>query len=102
MKKIISKTPKKDQPPVLPPVLVTTQHRGVFFGLLEAKDGNTVTLTRARCAIRFGTTDGFLQLAKTGPTGDSKIGAEAPRIELFDVTSITDCTPSATERWHAA
>lgn len=86
----------------LSPVLVTTKHRGVFFGLLAIRDGNMVILTRARCAIKFGTTDGFLELARSGPTQNSKIGAEAPRIQLFDVTSIAECTPEATERWHAA
>jgi hypothetical protein len=83
------------------PVLVTTVHRGVFFGFLESRDGNSVTLTNARCAIRWETSGGFLELADIGPNSLSKIGSVAPRIELFDVTSITDITPQAVERWLA-
>ena len=72
-------------------VLVTTQHRGVFFGkLVEERDGGkTIELENARCAIRFGTTTGFLELSQTGPTSRSKIGAVAPRIRLHEVTSIS-------------
>lgn len=83
-------------------VLVTTKHRGVFFGTLDAREGDLVTLENARCAIRFGTTEGFLELAKTGPTVSSKIGATAPKIELYDVTSITEVTPEAATAWETA
>jgi hypothetical protein len=84
------------------PVLVTTAHRGVFFGLLESRDGNSVILVDARCAIRWSTTGGFLELAQVGPNKNSKIGATAPRIELFDVTSISDVTEEAAQKWQAA
>ena len=80
-------------------VLVTTAHRGVFFGFLESRDGNSVVLSQARCAIKWSTTGGFLELAHVGPNKNSKIGSPAPRIELFDVTSIADVTPEATEKW---
>lgn len=82
-------------------VLVTTAHRGVFFGFLEGQEGNKVTINRARCAIRWSTKGGFLELAKDGPNKDSKIGAEADRIELFDVTSIADVSDDATKKWLA-
>ena len=82
-------------------VMITTKHRGVFAGELQSKDGNSVTLTEARCAIRWNTEHGFLELAETGPNEGSKIGAVAPRIELFDVTSITDVTPEAAAKWKA-
>lgn len=84
------------------PVLVTTVHRGVFFGFLESRDGNFVVLVNARCAIRWETTGGFLELADIGPNSRSKIGSPALRIELFDVTSISDVTPEAVEKWLAA
>lgn len=88
------------------PVLVTTEHRGVFFGYLagrsEEATGLTVTLERARCAIYWATKTGFLELAAIGPNSASKIGARAPRIELRNVTSVTDCAPAAVEAWERA
>lgn len=82
-------------------VLVTTQHRGVFFGkLVEERDGGkTIELENARCAIRFGTTKGFLELSQTGPTSRSIIGAVAPRIRLHEVTSVTVCSKAAVAAW---
>lgn len=80
-------------------VLVTTQYRGVFFGFLESQDGDKVVLVRARCAIRFATTGGFLELAKIGPNHKSKIGTEAERIELYAVTSIADVSKEAIAKW---
>lgn len=86
------------------PVLVTTAHRGVFFGFLEREEqnGETVVLTDARCAIRWRTTGGFLELASKGPNVNSKIGDTAPRITLYKVTSLTECTPEAAEAWRKA
>lgn len=85
------------------PVLITTKHRGVFFGYLESRDDTggavSVVLTAARCAIRFGTEGGFLELARSGPTGESKIGSPAERLELFDVTSIADVTAEVATTW---
>lgn len=83
-------------------VLVTTAHRGVFFGFLESTNGNSVVLGNTRCAIRWNTTGGFLELAQVGPNNNSKIGSAVPRIELFDVTSIADVTAEATEKWLSA
>lgn len=86
------------------PVVVTTQHRGVFWGTLEATspDGRTITLTGARNAIYWATTKGFIELAQVGPNAKSKIGAVATRIVLHDVTSLTDCTAEATAAWERA
>lgn len=86
------------------PVLVTTAHRGVFFGyLVEERDGGkTVVLRGARCAIRFNTTGGFLELAGVGPNSGSRIGTRAVEIKLYDVTSVADCTEAAVAAWEAA
>lgn len=83
------------------PVIITTQHRGVFFGNLEkgTEESRTVTLTDARNAIYWATSKGFIELAQVGPNSKSKIGATAPRIVLHDVTSVTECTDSAAEAW---
>lgn len=88
-------------------VIITTKHRGVFFGYPTPKDyslkkhGNTVKLKSARCAIHWGTSHGFLQLASTGPTSSSKIGAPAD-IELIDITSVTEVSAAAEKAWKEA
>jgi len=42
-------------------------------------NARTMALTDARCAIRWGTTEGVAQLAATGPTKESRIGATSQR-----------------------
>lgn len=88
------------------PVLVTTAHRGVFFGYMqkreETPEGLTITLENARCAIRWGTTGGFFELASRGPGANSRVGARAPKVEIRKVTSVTDCSPDATAAWERA
>jgi hypothetical protein len=83
-------------------VLVTTAHRGVFFGFAEDTSGSTIKLKDARCAI-YCSADckGFMGLAERGPTDGCRIGAKAD-IELRDVTSVTECTPAAVGAWNAS
>jgi hypothetical protein len=45
------------------PVIVCTEHKGVFFGYAEDTSGDTIHLKRARMAIYFGTTRGVMELA---------------------------------------
>jgi len=87
------------------PVMVTTKHRGVFAGLVPEDADLTVatlSLKKARMAIRFGTTKGVLQLAETGPTSTSKISAPADVPVLHDITAVFAVTPAAWEKWEAA
>lgn len=89
----------------LKPVLVTTQHRGVFAGLVpEDADltQRTLALKDARMAIRFGTTRGVMQLAETGPTSDSRISAKADIPVLHDITGVFAITEDAWSKWVAA
>lgn len=84
------------------PVLVTTIHRGVFFGYATDTSGTTIHLRRARCALYWSAeVRGFLGLAATGPTANCRIGPAAD-IELRDVTSVTEVTPEAVAAWEAA
>lgn len=83
------------------PVIVCTEHRGVFFGYAEDTSGNTINLGKARMAIAFGTTRGVMELAETGPTSRSKISARAD-IEVRKVTAVFECTEAATEAWERA
>ena len=80
------------------PVIVCTEYRGVFFGLADDTSGDTVKLKDARMAIYWGTTKGVMELAHTGPTEDSRIGAPAD-IEVRKVTAVFEVTKEATKKW---
>lgn len=81
------------------PVLVTTAHRGVFFGYAEKTEGETIKLTKARnCLYWDQATKGFLGLAATGPNDNCRVGP-AVDIELRNVTCVAECTEAAAQRF---
>ena len=83
------------------PVIVCTEWRGVFFGYLTGdKSLKSLELKDARMAIYWGTENGVLQLAETGPTAKSKISAKAD-ILLHGVTSVFDVADAAEKAWLA-
>ena len=50
------------------PILVTTAHRGVFFGRFKEREDKNVTVTEARNCISWTQQErGFLGLASEGP-----------------------------------
>jgi hypothetical protein len=83
------------------PVIVCTEHRGVFFGYAGDTRATEIKLKKARMAISFGTTRGVMELAETGPTSRSKISARAD-IDVRKVTAVFEVTPAAAEKWEAA
>jgi hypothetical protein len=84
------------------PVIVTTAHRGVFFGYATDTDGDQIVLTRSRLCIYWSAdVQGFMGLAANGPSGGCKIGPPAD-ITLRDITSVLEVTPDATAKWEAA
>lgn len=89
---------------VLNAVLVTTQHRGVFFGYLPAdadRTNRTLTLRNCRNAIYWAGSRGFLGLASHGPDDGSRIGSQAPEVMLHDVTSVTSVSEAAVSKWES-
>jgi hypothetical protein len=83
-------------------VLVTTSHRGVFFGYAMETEGAIIKLRAARNCIYWPPQQkGFLGLAKFGPLSGSRIGPAAD-LELRDITSVAVCTPEAVEAWEKA
>lgn len=88
-------------------VLVTTTHRGVFAGdleaLLEETDNPTrAVLTGARNVISWSADmRGVLGLASIGPSESCKIGAKVERLRLYDITAIVDIGEEATAKWDA-
>lgn len=84
------------------PVLVTTAHRGVFFGYATDTDGETIALKRARlCVYWSADVRGFMGLAANGPTASCRIGPPAD-ITLRAITSVLEVTPAAEKAWGAA
>ena len=82
------------------PVIVCTEHRGVFFGYATDTSGDPIQLRGARMAIEFGTTRGVMELAETGPTSRSKISARAD-IEVRKITAVFEVTAAAATAWEA-
>src|SRR5690348_2194040 len=83
-------------------VVVTTEHRGVFFGYAKETDGDTIKLDRARlCVYWSADVKGFMGLASGGPTDSCKIGPPAT-ITLRKITSVLEVTPAAVEAWEKA
>lgn len=78
------------------PLLVTTEHKGVFFGYGEVSEEKIVRLERARMCVYWSTaTKSVLGLAATGPLDGCRISPAVPAITLHDVTSIIECSDEA-------
>ncbi len=83
-------------------VLVTTEHRGVFFGYATDTTGEVINLRAARNCIYWSAENrGFLGLASHGPTKDAKVGPAAD-LQLRKITSVAEVTEEAVKRWEAA
>ena len=83
-------------------VVVTTAHRGVFFGYAADTDGAVIKLRAGRnCVSWSADVRGFMGLAATGPSRSCKVGPAAD-IELRDITSVMACTPEAIAAWESA
>jgi len=81
------------------PVVVTTAHRGVFFGYATETDGETVKLKRGRlCVYWSADVKGFMGLAAGGPTSNCRIGPPAD-IELRNVSAVLEVTEEAVKAW---
>jgi hypothetical protein len=83
-------------------VLVTTQHRGVFFGYATKTDGDAIELKRARNVLYWPTDNkGFLGLAADGPASGSRVGPAAD-IDLRNITCVAEVTAAAVVKFEAA
>ena len=83
-------------------VIVTTAHRGVFFGYAADTTGETISLKRARLCLYWSRdVKGFMGLAATGPTAACRIGPAAD-ITLRSITAVLTVTPGAAKAWEAA
>jgi hypothetical protein len=83
-------------------VLVTTAHRGVFFGYLVGEAAKEkVVVDRCRNVTYWDVaTRSFLGLAAQGPTDACRVSAAAGEAStLFDITGVFVCTPEAVKRF---
>ena len=85
-------------------VIVTTKHRGVFFGYIDPvqAEKDIIDLRAARnCVYWSAGVRGFMGLAATGPDKQSKVGPAAD-IQVREITSVIKCTPDAVSAWESA
>lgn len=86
----------------LRPVLITTEYRGVFAGLIPADQDLTtrsMPLKAAKMAIYWGTSRGLMELCDSGPTASSRISAPADIPMLHGITAVFDIKPDAWGKW---
>lgn len=84
-------------------LLVTTAHRGVFFGYGVRTDDKIIRLERARMCLYWPAENkGVLGLGTMGPVKGSRVGPAVPAITLQDVTSVVEVSPEAGEAWEKA
>ena len=85
------------------PVLVTTSHRGVFFGYLDGEAAEVITIRQARnCLYWSADVRGFLGLASSGPSSTCRVGPAVPELTLIGVTAVVECTEVAVKAWEGA
>lgn len=83
-------------------VLVTTEHRGVFFGYAVDTDGDVIHLRACRNCISWPVeTKGFLGLAAQGPSKGARVGPPAD-FEVRKITGVAECTEEAVKAWESA
>jgi len=81
-------------------VVVTTDKKGVFAGVLKEMKSSEVLLTEASmCVYWSAETMGVLGLASLGPQKGSKVSPQAPEIFLNGVTGIFVCSKKAQKLW---
>ena len=82
------------------PLVVTTEHKGVFFGYGEPTTEKIIRLEKVRmCVYWAADVKSVLGLAATGPSKSCKIGPAVPAVTLQGVTSIMEASKEATEKW---
>lgn len=83
-------------------VLVTTSHRGVFFGYASDIEGEMIALRAGRnCLYWSADVKGFAGLAATGPSKSCRVGP-AVDIQLRDITSVSLVSHEAVAAWESA
>lgn len=84
------------------PVLITTLHRGVFFGYIEESDADKDQIKlyeKQMCTHYSSDMHGVFGLAKYGPSETCKVGPPVPWAIIKNITSVVACTEESAKRW---
>lgn len=82
------------------PLIVTTAHKGVFFGYGTPTTERTIRIEQAQMCIYWSSdVKSVVGLAATGPSKTCRIGPPAPAITLQDVTSIMEASSESEAAW---
>ena len=85
------------------PLVVTTEHKGVFFGYGRPSDKDTIRIKRARmCVYWSADVKSVLGLAAGGPTKGCRIGPAVPSLTLRKVTAVMEVSPEGAKAWESA
>ncbi len=85
------------------PLIITTAHKGVFFGHGIPTSDKTIRIQNVRMCIYWSAdVKGVVGLAVTGPTKNCRIGPAAPAMIIQDVTSVMEVSAEAAEKWEGA
>lgn len=84
------------------PLVVTTSHRGVFFGYGQPTTESIIRIEKARmCVYWSADVKSVFGLAATGPSSQCKVGPAVPAVTLRDVTSVMEVSPEAAAKWES-
>lgn len=85
-------------------VVVTTEHRGVFFGYIkEDQSPMWIELDRCRMAIMWDSSiRGVLGLASHGPSNSCRISHDTPHGKIWKITGVFACSEVARDKWESA
>lgn len=82
------------------PLVITTAHKGVFFGYGVPTDSKTIRLEQCRMCVYWSSeTKGVVGLAADGPQKGSRITPAAPAATIQDVTSCMEASETAVRAW---
>lgn len=82
--------------------VVTTVHRGVFFGTIKSQDNETVVLENARSCLQWPKeVKGVFGLATVGPLVGSKVTDAVSEMTLHNVSCVMQCSDAASAQWES-
>lgn len=82
------------------PLVVTTAHKGVFFGYGTPTTDKTIRIERAQMCVYWSSdVKSVVGLAANGPSKGCRVGPPAPAMTLQDVTGIIEASPEAEAKW---
>ena len=82
------------------PMVITTAHKGVFFGYGDPSDKATIRIEKARMCVYWSQdARSVLGMAANGPTKGCRIGPSVLAITLTEVTSVIEVSEDAAQKF---